>query len=219
MKSLLEGVERLANETYKKYVSTKTSLVLADVLADVIIKQGIEVIYLNIPKRGNEDRMLYGMFFKTDQSIKPQIIINQLDSIRTQSFTLAYGWFHTILEAEQLKDYTIQMQSKEEIERSADYFAASILMRQEVFISYFELMKELSLEKLVFKLADIFKVPYVSVVRRLNELNLIEVSTLASLTEKELIEIRNNSVGKSILDSRPRSYLMSKWPNSINTYQ
>lgn len=215
MSNLLEAVERFANETYQKCFSSKTSLAVADVLSDVIMKQGLEIIYLSIPKQGNEDRMLYGMFFNTDQSLQPQIIINQLDSLRTQNFTLAHGWFHAILESKDLKKYPIQIQSKEEMKCAGDYFAAAVLMNKEVFISYFEIIKELPIEKIVFKLADIFKVPYVTVVRQLHEHNLIDVSALDSLTEKEWIEIRNNSVGKSILDARLKSRQFFKYKKTV----
>lgn len=205
MKSCMQEVERLADDTYKKYVSSKTSLMLADVLPDVIIRQGIEVIYLSIPKVDGEDRILNGMFFKPiDQTIQSKIVINQLDTIRTQNFTLAHEWFHAILESEDLKQYGIQIQSKEELERAGDYFAASILMNQEAFVSYFEIIREHSLEQLVFKLADIFKVPYVSVVRRLHELKLTDVSTLSYLTEEEFVELRQGLIGESILDSPPK---------------
>lgn len=205
MNSCMQEVERLADDTYKKYVSPKTSLMLADVLADVIARQGIEVIYLSIPKMDGEDRILNGMFFKhIDEKVPPKIVINQLDTIRTQNFTLAHEWFHAILESEDLKQYGIQIQSNEELERAGDYFAASILMNQEAFVSYYEIIRGQSLEHQVFKLADIFKVPYVSVVRRLRELDLTSVCALASLTEQELAGIRHKQIGESILDSPPK---------------
>lgn len=202
MNSCMQEVERLADDYYKKYVSPKTSLMLADVLGDVIARQGIEVIYLNIPKMAGEDRILNGMFFKpVDETVQPKIVINQLDTIRTQNFTLAHEWFHAILESEDLKKYAIQIQSNEELERAGDYFAASILMNQEAFVSYYEIIRGQSLEQQVFKLADIFKVPYVSVVRRLSELKLTSVSALASLSEGGLAELRCEQIGESILDS------------------
>src|SRR5699024_5097807 len=102
------------------------------------------------------------------------------------------------------KQYGIQIQSKEELERAGDYFAASILMNQEAFVSYFEIIREHSLEQLVFKLADIFKVPYVSVVRRLHELKLTDVSALSYLTEEEFAKLRQGLIGESILDSPPK---------------
>ncbi|WP_110933552.1 hypothetical protein [Paenibacillus bouchesdurhonensis] len=58
MSALMQEVERLANDYYKKYVSHKTSLMLADVLEDVISQQAIEVIYISIPKTEGEDRIL-----------------------------------------------------------------------------------------------------------------------------------------------------------------
>lgn len=201
----MQEVERLANDYYKKYVSPKTSLMLADVLADIISQQGIEVIYISIPKTEGENRILNGMFFKhVDESVSPKIVINQLDNIRTQNFTLAHEWFHAILESEDLKKYAIQIQSSEELERAGDYFAASILMNQEAFVSYYEIIQKQTLEQKVFKLADIFKVPYVSVVRRLGELDLTSVSKLESLTEQELVELRLEQIGESTLDSPPK---------------
>lgn len=216
MKSCMQEVERLADDTYKKYVSPKTSLMLADVLADVITRQGIEVIYLSIPKMDGEDRILNGMFFKhMDETVQPKIVINQLDTIRTQNFTLAHEWFHAILESEDLKQYAIQIQSNEELERAGDYFAASILMNQEAFVSYFEIIREQSLEQLVFKLSDIFKVPYVSVVRRLSELELTSVSALASLSEWELAELRLEQIGESILDSPPKRIQFTQYQQLV----
>lgn len=213
MSVLMQEVERLANDYYKKYVSPKTSLMLADVLEDIISQQGIEVIYLSIPKTEGEYRILNGMFFKhVDESVQPKIVINQLDTIRTQNFTLAHEWFHAILESEDLKKYAINIQSSEELERAGDYFAASILMNQEAFVSYYEIIRKQSLEQKVFKLADIFKVPYVSVVRRLSELDLTPVSTLASLTEQELAGLRLEQIGESALDDPPK-------PNQFIQYQ
>ncbi|MBE1555514.1 ImmA/IrrE family metallo-endopeptidase [Sporosarcina limicola] len=205
MDHLMQEVERLADDYYKKYVSNKTSLMLADVLADIIVQQGIEVIYVSIPKADGEERRLNGMFFKhVNESVQPKIVINQLDTIRTQNFTLAHEWFHAILESEDMKKYAIQIQTKEEFERAGDYFSASILMNQEAFVSYFEIIRGRTLEYKVFKLADIFKVPYVSVVRRMSELDLTKVSLLGSLTEQELAELRYQQVGESVLDAPPK---------------
>ncbi|WP_110933551.1 ImmA/IrrE family metallo-endopeptidase [Paenibacillus bouchesdurhonensis] len=145
------------------------------------------------------------MFFKhVDKSVQPKIVINQLDTNRTQNFTLAHEWFHAILESEDLKKYAIQIQSSEELERAGDYFASSILMNQEAFVTYYEIIRKQSLEQKVFKLADIFKVPYVSVVRRLRELNLTPASTLESLNEKELAELRLKLMGESAQDAPPK---------------
>lgn len=213
MEILMQKVERLADDYYKKYVSRKTSLMLADVLADVIEQQGIEVIYISIPKTDGESRVLNGMFFKHEnESVQPKIVINQLDTIRTQNFTLAHEWFHAILESKDLKQYEIQIQSNEQLERAGDYFAASILMNQEAFVSYFEIIRGRSLEQRVFKLADIFKVPYVSVVRRLSELDLIKASKLTALTELELAKLRQEQIGESVLDAPPE-------PSQFSQYQ
>ena len=216
MNSCMQEVERLAEDYYKEYVSPKTSLMLADVLDEVIARQGIEVIYLSIPKMDGEDRILNGMFFKhMDETVQPKIVINQLDTIRTQNFTLAHEWFHAILESEDLKQYVIQIKSNEELERAGDYFAASILMNQEAFVSYFEIIRGQSLELQIFKLADIFKVPYVSVVRRLSELELAPVSELSSLTERELAELRCEQIGESILDSPPKRIQFTQYQQLV----
>ncbi|MGN7410609.1 ImmA/IrrE family metallo-endopeptidase [Sporosarcina sp. SAFN-010] len=216
MNSCMQEVERLAEDYYKEYVSPKTSLMLADVLDEVIARQGIEVIYLSIPKMDGEDRILNGMFFKhMDETVQPKIVINQLDTIRTQNFTLAHEWFHAILESEDLKQYEIEIQSNEELERAGDYFAASILMNQEAFVSYFEIICGQSLELQIFKLADIFKVPYVSVVRRLSELELAPVSELSSLTERELAELRCEQIGESILDFPPKRIQFTQYQQLV----
>lgn len=212
----MQEVERLADDCYKKYVSPKTSLILADVLADIIAQQGIEVIYISIPKIDGEKRILNGIFFKhVNESVQPKIVINQLDTTRTQNFTLAHEWFHAILESEDLKQYAIQIQSNEDLERAGDYFAASILMNQEAFVSYFEIIRGQSLEQKVFKLADIFKVPYVSVVRRLNELDLTPVTTLEFLTEQELTKLRHEKIGESVLDGPPKSAQFTQYQRFV----
>lgn len=51
MVHFIREVERLADDYYKKYASNKTSLMLADVLEDIIAHQGIEVIYATFPKQ------------------------------------------------------------------------------------------------------------------------------------------------------------------------
>lgn len=201
MDQLLQEVERLAKDYYKKYISDKTSLVIADVLEDIIMQQGIEVIYLRLPQLDGESRILNGMFFKhVDPSIQPKIVINQLDTARTQNFTLAHEWFHYILESEDLKKYNIQIDSNEALERSGDYFAATILMNRDAFISYFGIMDKQPLENRIFKLADIFKVPYISVIRRIEELGLGDVSAYKEMSEQKLTELRNNLLGASIFD-------------------
>ena len=68
MDQLLQEVERLAKDYYKKYISDKTSLVIADVLEDIIMQQGIEVIYLRLPQLDGESRILNGMFFIVNYS-------------------------------------------------------------------------------------------------------------------------------------------------------
>lgn len=201
MDQLMKEVERLASDYYAEYVSDQTSLILADVLEDIIMQQGIEIIYMNIPKVEGGSRILNGMFFKHEnKSVQPKIVINKLDTVRTQNFTLAHEWFHAILASDDLKKYAIQIQTNEELERAGDYFSASILMNQQAFISYFRIIEKQSLEAQVFKLADIFKVPYVSVVRRLKELDLTAVSTLIDLTEEELIDLRHKKNRRSVLD-------------------
>lgn len=205
MDQLLQQVERLAEEYYKKYISDKTSLVIADVLEDIIIHQGIEVIYLRMPKLDEESRLLNGMFLKhVDPAVQPKIVINQLDSARTQNFTLAHEWFHYILESEDLKKYDIQINSSDTLERAGDYFAATILMNRDAFISYFEIIDSQSFEKKIFKLSDIFKVPYVSVIRRIQELSLGDVSMYTMQTEEDLTRLRNDLLGESLLDAAPK---------------
>ena len=205
MDQLLQQVERLAEDYYKKYISKKTSLVIADVLEDILIQQGIEVIYLRLPKLDEESRLLNGMFLKhVDPAVQPKIVINQLDSARTQNFTLAHEWFHYILESEDLKKYDIHISSNDVLERAGDYFAATILMNKDAFISYFEIIGLQAIEKKIYKLADIFKVPYVSVVRRIKELGLWDVAAYGDFTEEQLVQSRIAYMGESLLDTAPK---------------
>lgn len=216
MDRLMQEVERLAIDYYTEHVSDQTSLILADVLEDIVIQQGIEIIYLNIPKVAGEERILNGMFFKHEnESVQPKIVINQLDTVRTQNFTLAHEWFHAILALGDLKKYAIKIQTNEELERAGDYFSASILMNQQAFISYFRIIEKQAVEAQVFKLADIFKVPYVSVIRRLRELNLATASSLMNLTEEELIEMRCRKIGPSVLDLPPKRAQFSQYEKLV----
>lgn len=216
MEQLLEQVERLAEDYYIKYISEKTSLVIADVLEDIVIQQGIEVIYLRLPQLDMESRLLNGMFLKhVNPAVQPKIVINQLDNARTQNFTLAHEWFHYILESEDLKKYDIQISSNEVLERAGDYFAATILMNKDAFISYFGIINNQSIEKKFFKLADIFKVPYVSVVRRIKELGLWDISAYEARSEKELVNLRLNLMGDSLLDIAPNRQEFEQFQEKI----
>lgn len=205
MEQLLQEVERLAIDYYLKYISEETSLIIADILEDIVIQQGIEVIYLKLPKLDEESRSLNGMFLKhINPKVQPKIVINQLDNARTQNFTLAHEWFHYILESEDLKKYEIRIESNEVLERAGDYFAATILMNKDAFNLYFEIIKSQVIEKKIFKLADIFKVPYLSVVRRIKELGLWDISAYEEMTEEQLMNLRVSVMDDSILDIPPK---------------
>lgn len=205
MDQLLQEVERLAKDYYLKYISEKTSLIIADILEDIVIQRGIEVIYLKLPELDEESRLLNGMFLNhINPKIQPKIVINQLDNARTQNFTLAHEWFHYILESEDLKKYDIQIESNEVLERAGDYFAATILMNKDAFSLYFEIIKSQVIEKKIFRLADIFKAPYVSVIRRIKELGLWDISAYEEMTEEQLRNLRVSIMGDSSLDMPPK---------------
>lgn len=60
-------------------------------------------------------------------------------------------------------------------ENEADFFAACLLMPQEGFRLYYEKAKSEEPERLIKRLSQEFKVPEESVMRRLQELNLVEL--------------------------------------------
>lgn len=197
-------VQSYAEKFYKSNVQSD-SIIITDLLEEIISNLGIDVMYYNFNKLSDQSRPINGIYMRsTDISTKShKIIINALDDAKTQNFTLAHELFHHLLMEESPVKLRFVLENEEILERAGDFFAASLLMNEKKFRTHCDfLCVTNTLEDLIFKLSDIFRVPYVSVVRRLNELNLLadEISGYLKFDEQELLERRIKLMGESLYD-------------------
>lgn len=128
------------------------------------------------------DPLIFGgevKYFK-DGKDDSYVFINTYHSYRVQYFTLAHELFHLTPEHEKLiKAFDLNVPNKDEIlekviERSADRFAATLLLPENLVKGIWEkLLNEVEdQERIIFNLADMSCAPYEAVARRLVELNL-----------------------------------------------
>ncbi|WP_285399729.1 ImmA/IrrE family metallo-endopeptidase [Lysinibacillus sp. fls2-241-R2A-57] len=108
------------------------------------------------------------------------VFINTYQSYRVQYFTLAHELFHLTPEHEKLiKAFDANNSNNDEnlkkvVERSADRFAATLLLPENLVKGIWEkLIDEVKdQERIIYNLADMSCAPYEAVARRLVELNL-----------------------------------------------
>ncbi|TDQ36278.1 ImmA/IrrE family metallo-endopeptidase [Aureibacillus halotolerans] len=196
-------VQNYAEKFYKQNV--KSDSIIIDLLEEIVSSLGIDVMYYNFNNTNDQSRPINGIYMRsTNISTKShKIIINTLDDTKTQNFTLAHELFHHLLMEESPAKLRFVLNNEETLERAGDFFAASLLMNERKFRTHFNFLYKINtFEDLIFKLSDIFRVPYVSVVRRLNELNLLidEYRDYLNFKESELLERRIEMMGNSLYD-------------------
>jgi len=197
-------VQNYAEKFYKQKAQSG-SIIITDLLEEIVSSLGIDVLYYNFNNTNDQSRPINGIYMRsTDVSTKShKIIINTLDDTKTQNFTLAHELFHHLLMEDNPVKLRFVLKDEEILERAGDFFAASLLMNEKKFRTHFEFLCDTNtFEDLIFKLSDIFRVPYVSVVRRLNELNLLvdEYRDFLNYKESEILERRINVMGDSLYD-------------------
>lgn len=108
------------------------------------------------------------------------VFINTYHSSRVQYFTLAHELFHlTDVHASLIKlisDHNLDVKQLEKVlERSADHFAAALLLPENLVKHIWEKLIDLDIENqevLIYNLADMSSAPYEAVARRVIELDL-----------------------------------------------
>lgn len=201
-------VQSYAEKFYRKNVQSD-SIIITDLLEEIISSLGIDVMYYNFEKTDDQTRPINGIYMRSiDVTTKShKIIIHTLDDTKTQNFTLAHELFHHLLMEENPPKLRFVLKDDSLLERAGDFFAASLLMNEKKFRTHYEFLCETNpFEDLIFKLSDIFRVPYVSVIRRLDELSLLPTQHRSYLNwkESELLERRNTLMGESIYDQPSR---------------
>ncbi|MEK4277674.1 ImmA/IrrE family metallo-endopeptidase [Paenibacillus sp. FSL R7-0026] len=198
-----KSVQNYAENFFKQNVKSN-SLVITDLLEDIVSNLGIDVMYYNFDNTNDQSRPINGIYMRSNDVTKShKIIINALDDTKTQIFTLAHELFHHLMMEENPVKLRFVLSNEEILERGGDFFAASLLMNERKFTEHFNFLCEINIfEDLIFKLSDIFRVPYVSVVRRLNELHLLddEYRDYLNFKESELLERRIKVMGYSLYD-------------------
>lgn len=112
--------------------------------------------------------------FKSDKVIA----INSKDNVGHQRFTMAHELAHYLFDFDVLNNITYYnayntTEYESEIERRANYFAANLLMPEDIFREKFgQAVVKNNLYMTVNNLSDIFQVSNEAVRRRMNELSL-----------------------------------------------
>lgn len=125
------------------------------------------------------------------------IAINTMQPLRTRYYSAAHELWHLQYES---KEIPVAEIPDFDHERAADHFAAALMLPERLILSLMQNLKE-NLEILVIKIADISSMPYVAVVRRLQELGKRFPREVSSRTELEWIENRETlGISPSVLD-------------------
>lgn len=214
-------VQSYAEKFYKDNVQSD-SIIITDLLDEIVSSLGIDVMYYNFNNIDDKSRPINGIYMRsTDVTTKShKIIINALDDTKTQNFMLAHELFHHLLMEENPAKLRFVLTDEEMLERAGDFFAASLLMNEKKFKTHYDFLCKINnFENSIFKLSDIFRVPYVSVVRRLDELNLLtdEFSGFLEYNEKKLLELRVKVMGDSIYDQSSHKPIFHPYVRIIET--
>jgi Zn-dependent peptidase ImmA (M78 family) len=111
------------------------------------------------------------------------IVLNTFHSLRTRYFTAAHELWH-LAEVSKMQDEGFDH------ERAADRFAAAIMLpKHSVKELWGKFKKQYGTDQAVIHIADLAAVPYITVVRRLKELDII-TNGLSSVTEEDWIQKR-----------------------------
>ncbi|MDF2650827.1 MAG: hypothetical protein K0Q73_6632 [Paenibacillus sp.] len=142
-----------------------------------LLSDKVHIIYQFV-----EDEEYFGAAI-THQNGDQFVALNTFHSLRTRYFTAAHELWH-LSEGSQMQDDAFDH------ERAADRFAAAIMLPKVLTKQVWHKFKNFYGDELaILQIADLSDVPYVTVVRRLNELG--ENVTSNKLTELEWLARRN----------------------------
>lgn len=162
------------------------------------------VIYQSV-----EDEAYFGAALQHEDG-QQFIAINTFHPFRIRYFTAAHELWHLLYGNNYLDE-------KFNHERAADRFAAAIMLPETLTVTLWKRFEKIySAEEAIIYIADLAEVPYVTVVRRLNELN---ASTKRfSENENEWLTKRNTfNIPESYLDQSKPSTRFAAYENIIKT--
>lgn len=176
--------EVVANIFIKEFIGTRT--ILRNKI-ELLLEENAHLIYQDIP-----DLEYFGATIKFE-SKEQFVLLNTYQPLRMRYFSAAHELWHLI----ELPD----LESDFEHERAADHFAALIMIPELVARKkWIELLKQHSEETVIILLADYFSIPYSTMVRRLEELSLIDEFIFNKLDDYWLNRRKELQIKPSKLD-------------------
>ncbi|TFD94417.1 ImmA/IrrE family metallo-endopeptidase [Jeotgalibacillus sp. R-1-5s-1] len=180
---------------------------------DLFIGSHIERLladYVHVIYQDVDDPAYFGASI-THKSGEQFVALNTFHSLRTRYFTAAHELWH-LTEGSSLQDDSFDH------ERAADRFAAAIMMPSTLTKTLWQkFKKQYSAEEAILHIADMAEVPYVSVVRRVNELT--GSVPFLKRKEEEWKQIRDQSgFPASALDLPSRDTRFSSYEKIIKKY-
>ncbi|MDQ0413022.1 ImmA/IrrE family metallo-endopeptidase [Mesobacillus stamsii] len=138
-----------------------------------IEKKGIHLIRKFIDDNETKEDHVAGGYIRLPDNTRV-IFVNTKRNLREQLFTIAHEFWHHI-EEKYTSDFSI-FQDKDVSEHAGDHFAASLTMNAASVKVLFQRMvnQQYSLDEIIYFIADLSCMPYVSVLRRIKELKLFD---------------------------------------------
>lgn len=222
--SVEKDVQRLANNFYQEYIKVE-GLNIGELIDEIVALLGIDVFYFDFEQPEAIGKPIKGIYLRSN-NIKEKshkFVIHNNDSKKTQNFTIAHELFHHLLMEDQTSELAqLLLPDEDTLERAGDYFADCLLMNEKKFKMHFDFLKKSysqsdQFEVIVFKLSDSFITTYESVVRRLEETELLldEQAHLLNYSEDDFIQKRNAILGPTILDSPSQKAVFQPYLNLI----
>lgn len=136
-----------------------------------IEKNGIHLVRKFIDDKGTKEDHVDGGYIRLPDDTRV-IFVNTKRNMREQLFTIAHEYWHHI-EEKYMNDFPI-FQDDDVSERAGDHFAASLTMNAASVRVLFQRLvsQQYSLDEIIYFIADLSIMPYVSVLRRIKELRL-----------------------------------------------
>jgi Zn-dependent peptidase ImmA (M78 family) len=162
------------------------------------IEELASVVYKEI-----DDQEFFGATITVERENRKYVLLNTIKSLRLRYFTAAHELWHVL-------DIHSMIKEDIDVERAAERFAAALMLPESLVRSLVRPFNKDSYDqveekRMVIRIADIASAPYVSVAKRLVELNLTNNSQLADYSEKDWIRIREElNIVESPLDKSLR---------------
>lgn len=146
-----------------------------------------------------DDLEFFGATITVGRENRKYVLLNTAKSLRLRYFTAAHELWHVLDIHSMIKDDI-------DVERAAERFAAALMLPESLVRSLVRQINKDSYDqieekRMVIRIADIASTPYVSVAKRLVELNLTNNKHLVDFSEKNWIKIRKElNIVESPLD-------------------